>query len=95
MNRALCSHTSECTVLTVTICSVDHVPLLVEPQDVVSNTGRSATLHLVFVSKQFLSRRPTSVVQLSVGEDTEESALTGINITHYRHSGGGGRGRGQ
>jgi hypothetical protein len=66
----------------VTVSSVDHVPLLVESQDVVADTGRSPALHLVLVSEQFLSCRPSPVVQLSVSENTEQGALTGVHVPH-------------
>ena len=69
-------------VFTVTVGSVDHVSLLIESQDVVSDTGRSPALHLVFVSEQLLSRRPSAVVQLSVSQNTEEGALTGVHVPH-------------
>lgn len=84
-NISVSTHVSK--VLTMAVCSVDHKTFLVEPQDVVANTGCPPTLHLVLVAEQLLSRRPSTVVQLSVSQDTQESTLTSIHIPHHRHSG--------
>ena len=73
------------TPLTVSVCLVDHPALLVEAQDVVANAGRSPALHLMFVPEQLLPGCATAVVQLTVCEHPQQSALTGIHIAHHRH----------
>ena len=55
----------------MSVSSVHDVPLLVESQYVIANTGGPPTLHLMLVSEQFLSGCPPPVVQLPVGEDSQ------------------------
>ena len=71
--------------LTVPIRPVHHPPLLVEAQDVIADTGRSPALHLVLVSEQLLSGSAPAIVQLSMCENSQQSALACIHIAHHRH----------
>lgn len=45
---------------------VDHLPFLVETQDVVADATGPAALHLVFVAEQFLAGESTTVVEFTV-----------------------------
>jgi len=59
-----------------------HLSLLVKAQDIVAHTAGPATLHLVFVSEELLPGKTPPVVQLSVRQHSQQSALTSIHVTH-------------
>ncbi len=46
---------------------VDHLPLLVETQNVIADATRPAALHLMFVAEQLLASESTTVVEFAVG----------------------------
>ena len=60
--------------------------LLVEAQDVVAHATGAAALHLVLVAEELLPSKASAVIQLAMGEDTQEGALPCIYIPHYCHS---------
>ena len=65
---------------------VDNPSLLVKPQYVVAHAGRTSTLHLVLVPEQALPSNTTSIVKVSVSEDSKEGTLSSIHITNHSHS---------
>jgi len=64
---------------------IDDTATAVKTKDVVADTARSPRLHLVLVSEKLLTGIATTVVQLSVSQNTEECALAGINISNHCH----------
>jgi len=50
----------------------------------VTNTRRSSGLNLVEMTKQIKPRPAAAVIQLTLGQNSEDRTLTGINVTQYR-----------
>lgn len=65
---------------------VDNLATAVEAEDVVANTARATRLHLVLVSEEFLSRKATTVVELSVSEHTQQRALARVDVAYHSDS---------
>ncbi len=64
-----------------------HLSLLVKTQDIIAHTAGPATLHFMFVSKELLASEASAVVQLTVGQNPQKSALPRVHIPYHRHSG--------
>lgn len=62
---------------------VHHVALTVKAQDVIAHAAGTARLNLMLVTEELLPGKTTSIVQLSMGEDTQQSALPSIHITNH------------
>lgn len=55
----------------MTICLVDDPTLTIKAQDVIADTRRPPSLHLMLVSEEPLPGRTTPIVQLSVGQHSK------------------------
>ncbi len=64
-----------------------HLPLLVKTEDVIANTAGPAALHFMFVSKELLASEASAIVELTVGQHSEQRALPCIHISNHCHSG--------
>lgn len=70
----------------VAVRFVDHLPVLIETQDVIADAAGASALHLVFVAEELLAGEPAPVVEFPVGEDAQQRAFTGVYVAHNRHS---------
>lgn len=66
---------------------MSHLSLLIEAQDVVAHTAGPAALHFMLVSEKLLASEASSIVQLSVRQNPQQSALPCIHIAHHSHPG--------
>ena len=64
---------------------VDNLATAVEAENVVANTARAASLHLVLVSEQLLPREASPVIELAVREHSQQSALARIDVPDDRN----------
>lgn len=64
-----------------------HLSLLIEAQDVVAHTAGPAALHFMFMSEKLLASEASSIVQLSVRQNPQQSTLPCIHIAHHSHPG--------
>lgn len=64
-----------------------HLSLLVKTQDIIADAARPAALHFMFVSKELLASKASAVVQLTMGQNPQQSALPRVHIPYHRHSG--------
>ncbi len=69
----------------VTVRFVDYLAFLIKSQDVIAHAAGAATLHFMLVPEELLSCKATSIIQLSMSQHTQQSALTGVHIPHYSH----------
>lgn len=75
----------------VAVGFVDHVALAVKAQDVVAHAAGAAGLDLVLVAEEFLPSKAPAVVQLPVGQDTQQGALPCVHIADHCYPAGGGK----
>lgn len=62
-----------------------HLSLLVKTQDIIAHTAGPAALYFMFVSKELLASEASTIVQLTVGQNPQQSALPCVHISHHRH----------
>lgn len=67
--------------------TVAHLSLLVKTQDVISNAAGPAALHFMFVSEELLASEASTIVQFTVSQNPQQSALPSIHIPHHCHPG--------
>lgn len=70
----------------VAVRFVDHLPILIETQDVIADAAGASALHLVFVTEELLTSEPAAVVEFPVREDAQQSAFTRVYVAYYCHS---------
>lgn len=64
-----------------------HLSLLVKTQDIIAHTAGPAALHFMFVSKELLASEASTIVQLTMGQNPQQSALPRVHIPYHRHPG--------
>jgi len=61
---------------------VDDDTAAVKAEDVVAHAARAPRFHLMLVTEQFLSGVAAAVVQLSMRQNSKQSALASIDVPH-------------
>jgi len=64
---------------------VDNDTTAVKTKDIIADAARPPRLHLVLVSEEFLSGVTTAVVELRMRQNSEQSALAGVNVSNHCH----------
>ena len=64
---------------------VYHLTVAVKSQDVIPYAARTPRFHLMFMPEEFHSGKASSVVKLSMSENTQKGAFPSVYITHYRN----------
>ena len=61
---------------------VDDDTAAVKAEDVVAHAARTPRFHLMLVTEQFLSGVAAAIVQLSMRQNSKQSALASIDVPH-------------